>query len=366
MAINDFLPFCPTDSGTNLLTESEYLAAPNRDVGNQPGVASAKLVNKALRQPTYFVSQLAQLISDQTGTNVLDDATPARLLAQLNAVMTPLAPVITRYASGSFTHNTTYYFFIATGSATNGATYTNNSFTYTVVGTVAAGLRIKMTGPGAPTVSGTLTKASGTGDASLTFFAYRAPITMRVHLLGAGGGGGGSGNTSGNGNAGSGNSTFDGVNLVAGAGGGGGAGSGNGGGGGGSTIIAPWIPILMSSGGKGTSGNGSGVTDGFRPGGIGGGSFFGGFGAGNQSVGDPAAPSSGSGGGGAGSNTNTVSFGAGGGAGAFLKAQLNNPSSVSTWPVVIGSGGVGGTAGTAGSTGGAGADGLGLAIESFQ
>lgn len=62
-----------------------------------------------------------------------------------------------------------YTFTISSGNATIGATYTNNGNTYTVAKTVAAGTTVVMTGPSAPTASGTLTKTTGTGDATLTF-----------------------------------------------------------------------------------------------------------------------------------------------------------------------------------------------------
>jgi hypothetical protein len=65
-------------------------------------------------------------------------------------------------------------------SPTSGATYTNNSITYTVKGTNlvvgAFGLAgtITVTGSGAPLLSGTLNKASGTGDTNITYTAYGA------------------------------------------------------------------------------------------------------------------------------------------------------------------------------------------------
>jgi hypothetical protein len=49
MATNEILRFAETDTGTNLLTQSEYAADSQRPIGNQPGVARSKLVNKALR-----------------------------------------------------------------------------------------------------------------------------------------------------------------------------------------------------------------------------------------------------------------------------------------------------------------------------
>lgn len=64
-----------------------------------------------------------------------------------------------------------YTFTITSGNATIGATYTNNSVTFTVVATIAAATTLLMTGPGAPAASGTLTKATGTGDATITFSA---------------------------------------------------------------------------------------------------------------------------------------------------------------------------------------------------
>ena len=62
-----------------------------------------------------------------------------------------------------------YIFTVTSANATAGATYTNNSHTFTVVDTIAAGTILVTTGTGAPTSSGTLTKASGTGDATITF-----------------------------------------------------------------------------------------------------------------------------------------------------------------------------------------------------
>lgn len=57
---------------------------------------------------------------------------------------------------------------------TAGATYTNNGITYTVVATniVGGAGAIIATGSGAPDVSGTLAKAGGTGDSSITYTQY--------------------------------------------------------------------------------------------------------------------------------------------------------------------------------------------------
>ena len=75
------------------------------------------------------------------------------------------------------TMTTTQYVFvlpIGGANATIGATYTNNTKTFTVTKTITAGgsLHLGCTGTGAPTVSGTLTYAAGTGDAAISFNSY--------------------------------------------------------------------------------------------------------------------------------------------------------------------------------------------------
>jgi hypothetical protein len=64
---------------------------------------------------------------------------------------------------------------------TAGATYTNNGITYTVVS--YASNTLICTGTGYPEVGGTLTKATGDGDATLTFSAYSVTLTV-THTLG--------------------------------------------------------------------------------------------------------------------------------------------------------------------------------------
>ena len=63
-------------------------------------------------------------------------------------------------------------FTVTSANATIGATYTNNGATFTVLSTIAAGTTLYLLGNGAPTASGTLTKATGTGDATITFSAF--------------------------------------------------------------------------------------------------------------------------------------------------------------------------------------------------
>ena len=64
-----------------------------------------------------------------------------------------------------------YTFTVTSASATVGATYTNNSQTFTVLATIASETTLYMGGTGAPAASGTLTKSTGTGDATIAFSA---------------------------------------------------------------------------------------------------------------------------------------------------------------------------------------------------
>lgn len=67
-----------------------------------------------------------------------------------------------------------YSFTVTSASATIGALYTNNGATFTVIETITGGTTLKCSSPFAPTATGTLTKSSGTGDATITFSAEAA------------------------------------------------------------------------------------------------------------------------------------------------------------------------------------------------
>jgi len=72
-----------------------------------------------------------------------------------------------------------YFFTVTAANATIGATYTNNSQTFTVLATISADTTLITSGTGAPATSGTLTKATGTGDATIAFSAnYTAKWTI--------------------------------------------------------------------------------------------------------------------------------------------------------------------------------------------
>ncbi len=87
MATNEILPFCGTDTGTNLLTQAEYDADSQRPIGNQPGVARSKLVNKVLKQSSLLASALAQYLADKQATDITDDLTPSAIAALIDSVI---------------------------------------------------------------------------------------------------------------------------------------------------------------------------------------------------------------------------------------------------------------------------------------
>lgn len=364
MPTNDFKQFCSTDTGTNLVDQADYLIDADRISGNKPGVAKSALVNKALRQGNYVASQLAQMVSDKTGADTLDDASTTRFLAQLNAVLEALPPTITKYTSGSGTHNLAYTFFTATASATAGATYTNNAITYTVLATVASGKKLILTGSGAPLVSGTLTKSGGTGDSSITFYAVRAPLYLKVVAVGSGGGGGGGGVAATGGVVG--NQTSFGTTLIVAGGGGSGnaAGSATPTAGGTASLGSGPVGLAIPGGAGGGAGNVAPNQIGTQGGNsaLGGGGGGGGYSAGGVAGSDGSTNSGGGGGGGGGSTTNAA--GGGGGAGGYVSGLIS--SVLATYAYSVGASPAGGTPGAGGGAGGAGAAGVILVEECYQ
>jgi hypothetical protein len=85
---NDFVAFA-IGSGANVESQATYLADPALTNGQQPGLASSALNNKALRQATTIANVIAQFIANQTGQNVLDNGIPATILTNLITALVP-------------------------------------------------------------------------------------------------------------------------------------------------------------------------------------------------------------------------------------------------------------------------------------
>lgn len=95
MATNEILTFAGTDTGTNLLTQAEYTSDSQRAIGNQPGIARSKLVNKAMRQSTLVAAALAQYMANRQAVDVVDTKTVSELEAMLvNAIAAQISAAI--------------------------------------------------------------------------------------------------------------------------------------------------------------------------------------------------------------------------------------------------------------------------------
>ncbi len=284
-------------------------------------------------------------------------------------------PTVQRFTSTGST--TGYLFTVSSANATAGATYTNNGNTYTVLSSISAGTQLFCSQASAPTSSGTLTKASGTGDSTITFSAYAAlgtytaptnpaPLYIRIRMVGGGGGGAGSGTAAGSA-AGAGGTTAFGAGLLIANGGSGGAvaTSGSPTNGGSASLGSGPVGIALTggSGGIGAYNYSSGSSS---MGVYGAASPFGGAGPGGgvAEVGVAATANTGSGGGGGGSSNaaGNMYSGSGGAAGGFVDAIITSLSS--TYPYVVGAAGGAGGNGASGSAGGAGAAGI-IVVEEF-
>lgn len=301
MSVNEFLPFCQTDTGLNLESQVDYTADTQRGIGNQPGIARSKLVNKVLRQASAVSATLAQVVSDKLGEDVLDDGDLAALLVQFQTALAPIftPPLITKYLSGSGNHTTT------------------------------AGCKY-----------------------------------MEVICLGAGGGGGGgggSGNTGNGGAGGAGGDTTFGASLLSAGGGAGGAANGGLGGSGGAVSLGAATGEAVV-GGQGTGASmainaaffeGNGANGGDTP-------YYNGGGKRSNfnTAGTAGATNTGGGGqGGALGATGSCPNGPGGGSGGFIKAQIV-PTPGQVFAYVVGTAGAAGAAGTTGLAGAAGGSGV--------
>lgn len=100
MATNEILQFAETDTGTNLLTQAEYAADSQRPIGNQPGVARSKLVNKALRQSSLIAAGIAEFLADNQSNNITDSLTPQNVADYMAAVVRSLG-IPTAVAGGT-------------------------------------------------------------------------------------------------------------------------------------------------------------------------------------------------------------------------------------------------------------------------
>jgi len=121
----------------------------------------AGMFRKRLRDPIDVPSTVNPI------ANIYNDTTKK---IELSNQITPLVfNYFKRPVKPVFATALAYTFTVTSANATVGATYTNNGQTFTVLYTIASGTILVCGSTGAPAASGTLTKASGTGDATIAF-----------------------------------------------------------------------------------------------------------------------------------------------------------------------------------------------------
>ena len=208
---------------------------------------------------------------------------------------------------------------------------------------------------------------SGTSATYTTPTSPRAPVYLKVQIVGGGGGGSGSQTSGGSGvtNGGTGGTTtFGNHSCTGGTGGVWTSGGGAPGQGGTGTIGSGGVGFTMT-GSWGTPGafQNTGVQN--MPGGSGGvGPFGGGSTAGNSGGNSPVTGSGSGGAGGQTGATTNITAGSGGGAGGYAEVIIANPAA--TYTYTVGSGGTNGALGTSGSVGLGGASGVILITEYYQ
>lgn len=97
--VNEILQFASQDTGSNLLTQSEYDGDAQRVIGHQPGIARSRLENKVLRQCSTMAAGLAQYIFANQDGSVTDSMTPQEVADALSAATgntTPQGVAITQ------------------------------------------------------------------------------------------------------------------------------------------------------------------------------------------------------------------------------------------------------------------------------
>ena len=143
------------------------------------------LMGEAAAGPDYSVTNLkTNFFGPQQGNLVRSIYGSGPIVDAFNALAAPSKdPDISGTASSVYILKTNkgteahspvgaYTFTVTAANATVGATYSNNGQTFVVESTIAAGTTLVASGTGAPTTSGTLTKTSGTGDATIAYSAF--------------------------------------------------------------------------------------------------------------------------------------------------------------------------------------------------
>ena len=130
----------------------------------------------AIVEPGFYRARIRDVVDPPSATNLFGSIYyDSGRKIEISSNLTPIVlNYFKRPTKPVFATTLTYTFTVTSANATAGATYTNNGNTFTVVTTITGGVTLVCTSTGAPASSGTLTKASGTGDATITFSAVTA------------------------------------------------------------------------------------------------------------------------------------------------------------------------------------------------
>ncbi|WP_244140916.1 hypothetical protein [Burkholderia vietnamiensis] len=96
---NDFLAFA-VGAGANVLGQADYAGSTTLAQGFVAGTASAKTMNKAIRQSSIMSAVLSQFIVNRTSQPVIDDGTTATILANFIAAIESMISAATAPAPG--------------------------------------------------------------------------------------------------------------------------------------------------------------------------------------------------------------------------------------------------------------------------
>ena len=85
--VNEILQFASQDTGSNLLTQSEYDGDAQRVIGHQPGIARSRLENKVLRQCSTMAAGLAEFVLQNQDGSVTDSMSPQEIASALTSAV---------------------------------------------------------------------------------------------------------------------------------------------------------------------------------------------------------------------------------------------------------------------------------------
>jgi len=169
---NDLLPF---EVRANVTITSKIGSLPDDFEHEIEAWYTASSVDYPIKlvEPGFYRTRIRDVVDPPSTTNLFGSIyydTGRKIEISSN-----VTPVVLNYfkrpTKPVFVTVLTHTFTVTAANATVGATYTNNSQTFTVTATISGAVTLVCTSPGSPASSGTLTKASGTGDATITFSA---------------------------------------------------------------------------------------------------------------------------------------------------------------------------------------------------